>query len=313
MKAIRIRGRGGPDHLSYEDAPQPQPAFGEVLVLVNATAVIANELQWDLTYQTAAGAVRPLPIPGRDLAGTVMAVGAGVTDFAHGDAVYALLAFGRDGAAAEAALALPSELAPLPRTLDAVHAAAVPLSALTAWQALFTHAQLAHGQTVLIHGAAGGVGTFAVQFARWAGARVVVTASARHADFLRDLGAETIIDYTAQRFEAVVREVDVVLDVVGGDTLTRSWQVVKAGGVIVSVVSPPPQALPISDGVRFVWFIVEPSGAQLRQIGALIDAGHIRSTVEQVFPLSEARQAFVAAGTGHARGKIVLRVRDENS
>ncbi len=189
MKAIRIHGRGGPDHLVFEDAPQPRPVAGEVLARVAATAVIATELTWDVTYQTAEGLPRPLPIPGPDFAGVVVEVGAGVTDFAVGDAVYALLAYGRDGAEAEYVIALPSELAPKPRTLDDVQAAAVPLAALTAWQALFTHAGLAAGQTVLIHGAAGGVGTYAVQFARWAGAHVIATASARNGDFLRALGA----------------------------------------------------------------------------------------------------------------------------
>lgn len=308
MKAIRIHGRGGPDHLVFEDAPQPRPRAGEVLARVAATAVIATELTWDETYQTTDGSPRPFPIPGPDFAGEVVEVGAGVTDFAVGDAVYALLAFGRDGAEAEYVIALPDELAPKPSTLDDVQAAAVPLSALTAWQALFTHAGLAAGQTVLIHGAAGGVGTYAVQFARWAGAHVSATASARNGDFLRDLGVETLIDYATTRFEDIVRDVDVVFDLVGGDTLKRSWSVVKPGGVIVSVVSPRPAEHAPKNGARFAWFIVAPSGEQLRQIATLLDEGQVKPIVDQVFPLSEAQQAFTAAASGHPRGKIVLRV-----
>lgn len=308
MKAIRVHGRGGPDHLSYDDAPQPHPGPGEALVHVAATAIISTELTWDETYQTDTGDPRPLPIPGHDLAGVVAEVGSGVADLAVGEDVYALTAFDRDGAEAEYAIALPNELAPKPRTLDAIQAAAVPLSALTAWQALFTHAGLSKGQTALIHGGAGGVGTYAVQFARWAGANVITTASARNSDFLRELGANQVIDYATTPFEEVAHDVDVVFDTVGGDTLTRSWQVVKDGGVVVSVVSPKPADRPAERGTRFVWFIVEPSGEQLREIGALIDAGQVKPIVSQVFPLAEARHAWEEAAHGHIRGKIVLRV-----
>ena len=308
MKAIRVHGRGGPDHLSYDDAPKPQPGPGEVLVRVGATAIIATELTWDETYQTPAGGPRPLPIPGHDLAGVVAEVGLGVTDFAVGAEVYALTAFDRDGAEAEYTIALPYELAPKPQTLDMVQAAAVPLAALTAWQALFIHAHLSKGQTALIHGGAGGVGSYAVQLARWAGARVITTASARHHDFLRGLGADQVIDYTTTPFESVVHDADIVFDTVGGETLAHSWQVVKDGGVVVSVVSPRPADDPTQTRARFVWFIVEPSGEQLRAIGDLIDAGQIQPVVSQVFPLAEARNAWEAAASGHARGKVVLRV-----
>ena len=188
MKAIRIHDRGGPDHLVYEDVPQPHPDPGEVLVRVYATGVIANELKWDETYQTKVGSPRALPIPGRDLSGVVEEVGPGVTTPVRGDEVYAMLDYGVDGAEAEFTIALPNELAPKPRTLDHVQAAAVPLTALTAWQALFEHARLVAGQTVLIHGAAGGVGVFAVQLAHWTGAQVIATASARN----RELGANLV-------------------------------------------------------------------------------------------------------------------------
>jgi NADPH:quinone reductase-like Zn-dependent oxidoreductase len=314
MKAIRIHGQGGSDHLVYEEVPQPHPGPGEVLVRVAASGIIVNELGWDVTYLNEAGAPRPVPIPGRDLSGVVIEVGAGVTDVsavsavAVGDSVYAMLGYGRDGAEAEYAIALPSELAPRPRTLDDVQAAAVPLSALTAWQALFIHAQVSKGQRVLIHGASGGVGTYAVQLAHWSGVQVLATASARNTDFLRDLGADRIIDYATTRFEDVAHDVDVVFDLVGGDTLTRSWHVVREGGVLVSVVSPPPTEPAPRHGVRFAWFIVEPSGEQLRQIGSLLDGGQVRPIVDRVFPLAEARQAYEAGRQGHPRGKIVLTI-----
>ena len=233
MKAIRIHGRGGPDHLVYEEVPKPHPGPGEVLVRVAASGIIVTELEWDETYQTATGEPRPLPIPGRDLSGVVAEVSAGVTGVAVGDAVYAMLGYeevpkphpsGRDGAEADYTIVLPSELAPKPRTLDEVQAAAVPLSALTVWQALFIHAKLSQGQRLLIHGASGGVGTYAVQLAHWAGAQVLATASARNIAFVRDLGADVVIDYATTRFEDVAHDLDVVFDVVGGDTLRRSWQ-----------------------------------------------------------------------------------------
>ncbi len=308
MKAIRVHGRGGPDHLSYDDAPKPQPGPGEVLVRVGATAIIATELTWDETYQTPTGDPHPLPIPGHDLAGVVAEVGPGVTDFAVGNEVYALTAFGRDGAEAEYAIALPHELAPKPQALDIVQAAAVPLAALTAWQALFIHGHVSKGQTALIHGGAGGVGSYAVQLAHWAGVRVIATASARHHDFLRGLGADQVIDYTATPFEDVVHDADVVFDTVGGETLARSWQVVKDGGVVVSVVSPRPVDDPTQTRAQFVWFIVKPSGEQLRAIGDLIDTGQVQPVISKVFPLAEAREAWEVAASGHARGKVVLRV-----
>src|SRR5437660_1083052 len=311
MKAIRLHGRGGPDRLVYEDAPQPHPGPGEVLVRVYATGVIATELKWDETYQTPAGDPRALPSPGRELSGVVEEVGPGVTTLVKGAEDYAMIGYRRDGAEAEFTIALPSELAPKPRTLDYVQAAAVPLTALTAWQAFFEHASLVAGQTVLIHGAAGGVGVFAVQLAHWAGAQVIATASARNRDFLHELGANEVIDYTTTRFEDVVQEVDLVFDTVGGDTLQRSWQVIKPGGVLVSIVSPqPPADVAKGHDARFAWFIVEPNREELIQIGTLIDAGHLRPIIDTVFPLAQARQAYEQGARGHTRGKIVLRVGD---
>jgi NADPH:quinone reductase-like Zn-dependent oxidoreductase len=311
MKAIRIHGRGGPERLVYEDVPQPHPGQGEVLVRVYATGVIASELSWDETYETKAGSKRVLPIPGRDLSGVVEEVGPGTPTLTKGSQVYAMTDYGRDGAEAEFTIALPSELAPKPRTLDYVQAAAVPLTALTAWQALFDHASLVAGQTVFIHGAAGGVGVFAVQLAHWAGAHVIATASARNRDFLYELGANEVIDYTTARFEDGVHDVDLVFDTVGGDTLQRSWQVIKPGGALVTIVSPQPSFEKAkAHGIRPFWFIVEPNRDELIQVSTLIDSGHLRPIIDTVFPLSQARQAYEQGARGHTRGKIVLRVVD---
>ncbi len=311
MKAIRIHGRGGPDHLVYEDVPQPHPGPGEVLVRVYATGVIVHELRWNETYETQAGSKRVLPIPGRDLSGVVVGVGPGVTALAEGAEVYAMLDYGRDGAEADYTIALPGELAPKPRRLDSVQAAAVPLSALTTWQGLFEHASLVAGQTVLIHGGAGGVGVFAVQLAHWAGAQVIATASGRNRDLSHELGADEIIDYTTTRFEERVHGVDLVFDTVGGDTFHRSWQVIKPGGVLVSIVSPrPPAELTEGHDARLIWFVVEPNREELIQIGTLIDAGQVRPIVDQVFPLDQARLAYEQAANGHPRGKVVLRLVD---
>src|SRR4051795_703663 len=255
VKAIRLHARGGPEQIVYEDAPLPAPAAGEALLRVHAAGITPTELSWSETYKTPDGRERLPTIPGHDVSGVVEALGPGVSEVAPGDAVYGLVAFPRDGGAAEYVAVRAADLAPKPRSLDHVHAAAVPLSALTAWQALFVHAGLAAGQRVLIHGAAGGVGAFAAQLARWRGAHVGATASARHHEFLRELGVETAIDYRTTRFEEVLRDVDVVLDTVGGDTLERSWRVLRRGGTLVSVAAEPapePARDPGAPGVFFL-------------------------------------------------------------
>jgi len=308
MKAIRIHSRSGPEGLVYEDAPQPHPGEGEVLVRVYATSVMWQEPTWSETWKTPTGVDRHLPIPCHDLSGVVAEIGAGVSGVAVGEAVYALTEFWRDGAAAEYTISRPADLAPKPRSLDYVQAAGIPLVGLTAWQALFDHAGLSSGQSILIHGAAGGVGSIAVQLARWAGAHVIGTASARNRDFLRELGANEVIDYTTTRFEDVLHDVDIVLDTIGGDTMERSWSVLKKGGLLVSIFSPPSQEQAKAHGVRAVFFIVEPDRAELIQLGNLVDSGQLRPVIDTVYPLSEARQAFEHALSGHTRGKIILQV-----
>jgi NADPH:quinone reductase-like Zn-dependent oxidoreductase len=306
MKAICLRARGGPEALAYQEVPQPYPGEGEVLVRVHAAGVIPTELSWVPTWTTRAGEPRPWPvIPGHEFSGAIAALGGGVRDVGVGDLVYGLNDWYRDGASAEYCVARVADLAHKPSSVDHVHAAATPISALTAWQALFERAGLAAGQRVLIHGAAGGVGTFAVQLARWRGARVIGTASAANLDFVRSLGADEVIDYRAERFEDVIRDLDVVFDMVGGETLERSWGLVKPGGKLVTVAASGEQTT--DERIRAAYFIVEPSRAQLAEIARLIDGGELHPVVGAVFPLAEARQAYQHKP---ARGKVVLRVVD---
>jgi NADPH:quinone reductase-like Zn-dependent oxidoreductase len=223
--------------------------------------------------------------------------------------VTGLLTFCRNGSAAEFIAIRAADLAPKPHSLNFDQAAAVPLAGLTAWQALFYHAQIEKGKRVLIHGAAGGVGTYAVQFANWKGAEVIATASAKHHDFLGELGASKVIDYTHERFEEKVQDVDVVLDTIGGGTEQRSWSVLRRGGILIGIVGPvaAEKAGPRS-GVRGAFFIVEPSRTQLIEMGHLIDKGTLRVVVRTVLPLARAREAFEQGLAGHGRGKIVLQV-----
>ncbi len=308
MKAIRIHQRGGPENLVYEDGPIPKLQTGDALVRVYAMAITPAELTWDETYKTREGVSRLPSIPGHDVAGFVEQVAPGVSEVKVGDAVYALTDFTRDGSAAEYVAVHAADLAPKPRTLDFERAAAVPLSGLTAWQALFDHAALASDQRVLIHGASGGVGSYAVQLARWRGAYVIATASPTNFEFAKKLGANEIIDYTSSRFETRVREVDVVLDTIGGDTLERSWGVLRPGGMVVTLPAPPPPNKAEEYNVRSVFFIVQPNRAELIEIGKLIDTGVLRPSLATVLPLQQAQQAFRQGASGHNRGKIILQV-----
>lgn len=307
MKAIRFHTFGGPEVLVLEDVPRPTPSAGEMLVRVAAAAV--NPVDCKIRSGKIRALASDLPrVPGFDLSGTVTAVGEGVKRFKPGDAVFAYLRLARGGAYAEYAIVREDEAAPRPKKGDDATAAAIPLAALTAWQALYDTAHLEAGQTVLIHGAAGGVGSFAVQLAKARGATVIGTASAANHDFLQELGADQAIDYKTVRFEEVVHGVDVVLDTVGSDTLERSFRVVKPGGVIVSIAGEPSKELAKEKRVRAVSILVKPDADELAQIGALVDQGAIRPVVSQVLPLRDARRAHEMSETGHTRGKIVLRV-----
>jgi NADPH:quinone reductase-like Zn-dependent oxidoreductase len=311
MKAVRLHKEGGPEQLVYEDAPKPQLSAGDALIRVHATGITPAELTWAETYRNCDGSPRLPAIPGHEVSGVVDSVAHGMTDVSIGDEVYGLTSFCRDGAAAEYVAVHAADLAPKPKTLDVVQAAAVPLSALTVWQAFFDHARLAPGQRVLIHGAAGGVGGFAVQIARWLGAYVIGTASAGNRDVLLGLGANEVIDYQRVQFETAVRDMDVVLDTIGGSTRERSWQVLKPGGVLVSLPGPIPESEAAASGKRSrrgVFFVVRPDRKQLGQIATLIDSGAVRPVIAQTFPLAEAREAFERGLAGHTRGKLVLAV-----
>jgi NADPH:quinone reductase-like Zn-dependent oxidoreductase len=307
MKAIRIHRRGGPEVLVYEDAPIPALQPGDALVRVHAAGISPAEFTWRL-YETPDGRSRLPKIPSHEVSGVVAAVAPDVHDVAVGDAVYGLTDFFRDGGAAEYVAVCAVELAPKPRRLDHASAAATPLSALTAWQALFDHARLTPGQRVLIHGAAGGVGNFATQLARWRGAHVIGTASGRNVDFVRKLGADDVIDYGAMPFETVVRDVDVVLDTVGGTTTERSWSVLRRNGLLVTIVRPPSPEWMAGRAATGLFFIVEPRRTQLNELSRLIDAGMIRPIIEAVVPLKQAREAYERGIRDHPRGKLVLAV-----
>jgi NADPH:quinone reductase-like Zn-dependent oxidoreductase len=301
MLALRTYAKDDPSQLVYEDAPVPSLAPDDALVRVRASGVTPSELAW--------GTPRPAPIiPGHEVAGVVEAIGPAAVGVAVGDAVYGLIDFHHDGADAEYAAVRAADLAPKPATLTFAEAAAAPLSALTAWQALFEHGDLRPGQRVLVHGGAGGVGAFAVQLARWRGARVATTASARDADLLRELGADEVVDYRAQRFEDALAAVDVVLDTVGGDTWERSWRVLRPGGRLVSIAVPRPPDRAGPEGQRAIWFVVRPDREQLVELGRLFDGGQVRAIMSAVVPLADGRGAYGPGRSGRGPGKVVLLV-----
>jgi NADPH:quinone reductase-like Zn-dependent oxidoreductase len=312
MRAVRLHAFGGAEGLRYEEAaPRPgAPPAGEVLVRVHAVAVNPVDA-W--VRQGAMGERGPKAFPlvlGWDISGVVEQVGAGVTRVRPGDAVFAYGDVARPGGYAEYALLRESELALKPAALDHVQAASVPLTALTALHALEVEGQLKPGQTVLVHGGSGGVGSMAVQLAKLAGARVVATASAGNLEYLRSLGVDEAIDYRTQRFEERVRDVDVVLDTVGGETQQRSVQVLRKGGVLVSIVGvrPAVREAAAAAGVRTAQFFTRGGAAPLERIARLLEAGQLRPQVSEVLPLREAARAHAQIETKHTRGKLVLRV-----
>jgi NADPH:quinone reductase-like Zn-dependent oxidoreductase len=311
MRAVRAHRRGGPEQLVYEVAPRPETAPGDVLVAVHAASITSDELTWDTTWTDndgPGGRDRTPIIPAHEMSGVVAALGPEVTGTKVGDEVYGLIPFVRDGAAAEYVTVPADVLAAKPATVDHDAAAAVPLAALTAWQALVDHAALRAGQHVLIHGAAGGVGSFAVQLAAGLGARVTATAGARDRDFVTNLGADEVVDYANERFEEHVDGVDVVLDMVGGQTQARSWSVLRPGGLLVSVVAPPDARQAAAHGVRGVFFTVEPNRAQLEAIARLIETGRLTPAVDRVVSLADTRAAYETLLTEHRRGKVVIHV-----
>ncbi len=308
MKAIRIHEYGAGDTLTYEDAPMPEPGPDDIRIRVHAAAV--NPVDWKIR-QGYLSAMLEYPMPltlGWDVSGVVDALGAEVSGLAVGDAVYSRPDITRNGAYAQYVLVRASEVATKPSRLSHNEAAAVPLAGLTAWQGLFDHAHLARGERVLIHAGAGGVGSFAIQFAKWAGAHVIATASAANESLVRELGADEFVDYRSQQFEQVLDKVDVVLDTIGGDTQERSLSLLERGGRLFSIVGTPDADKLAAVGASGGTFMVQPNRGQLQRIAGLIDEGKVRVLIDSVFPLSEARAAHDKSQTGRARGKIVLEV-----
>ena len=309
MKAIVVHEYGGPEVLKYEDVPRPEPKGDQVLVRVIAAGVNpVDALIRSGKYAKFFGTTLPL-IPGYDIAGIVEKTGAKVTKLKTGDPIYAYVLWG--GGYAEYAVATDGEASLKPKSLTYIEAAAVPLAALTAWQALIDTAKLRAGQTVLIHGGSGGVGSFAIQIAKARGAKVIATASTPNQDLLKQLGADVSIDYTTTKFEEVAKDVDVVLDSVGKDTLARSYSVVKKGGFIATLVAQPDQAELDKHGIRGASISVKPNANELAEITKLIEEKKIKPVVSQSLPLTEAVKAQEQAATHHTRGKIVLQVTDE--
>ena len=309
MQAVRIHNYGGPDTLVFEEAPRPVAKDGEVLIHVHATTVNPFDCAVRAGYMAGWYTYGFPLVLGLDASGVVEEVGEGVTDFAPGDQVFARADPGLGGAYAEYITVSASEVAPKPPSLDHIQAAALPHVGLTAWRALIDAANLAEGQTVLIHAAAGGVGNLAVQLAKWRGAKVIGTASAANLDLLRELGADEVVDYNATRFEDVVRDVDVVLDSVGGDTQERSWGVLKPGGLLISIVQAPAEETAAAHGVRqqFVG-AYPPAAAVLNDIAVLVASGHVKPVVSSVLTLQEMQRAHAMVEGRHVRGKVVIKV-----
>jgi NADPH:quinone reductase-like Zn-dependent oxidoreductase len=295
MRVVRLRAPGGPERLAVENADRPRPGPGEALVRVHAAAITRGELEWPVDRLPA--------IPSYELSGVVEEVGPRVAGVGAGDEVFALTPFDRDGVAADYA-ALPADLlVGRPRALGHAQSAAMPLPALTAWQGLFDHGRLVADERVLIHGAAGGVGSYAVQLARARGAHVIGTASAANLGFIRELGAHEAVD-AATRFEDAVEPVDVVFDTAGGERLLRSPAALREGGRLVSIVEEPPR----TSGITSVYFVVEPNRRQLVETASRLEAGWPAPAIDSTFPLAEAASAFERTMAADKRGKVVLEV-----
>jgi NADPH:quinone reductase-like Zn-dependent oxidoreductase len=311
MKAVVLRGYGGPEVSKLEDVPRPEPKDDEILIRVVAASVNPVDVAIRKGYLAELiGNKFPLVL-GMDAAGIVEKTGAKITKFKKGDAVYAFFTLASEGGYAEYVIAKESETALKPRAITFAQAAAVPAAGSTAWLALVDTAKLSAGQTVLIHGASGGVGHFAIQIAKARGAKVIATASSANQDFLKQMGADVAIDYSKTKFQEVAKDVDVVLDTVGRDTLKRSYGVVKKGGIIVSIVDEPVQAELDARGIRGVTLRAAPEARVLEELAHLIDAKKITPVVSQAFPLSEFGKALDQIATRHTRGKLVLQIAPE--
>ena len=308
MQAIQVHQYGGPEQLKLEAIPCPEPQAGEVFVRVHAVGVLP--IEWKMRqglFKDTRPATFPY-IPGSAIAGVIEEVGPGVTAFQKGQAVFGRI---NNGAYAEYTTGAVETLALKPEKLSFAEAATISGGATVAWTALFEIAGLQAGQRILIHAAAGGVGLFAVQFAKWKGAEVIATASTHNREFVRSLGADHVIDYTMTRFEEVVQDVDVVLDTLGGETLQRSMQVVKRGGILISLLEKPSLQEAERYGIRAMFnspAFPFPSSNLLQTIARLMVEGQVKTTIAQIFSLDEASRAHALSETGHGRGRIVLQV-----
>jgi NADPH:quinone reductase-like Zn-dependent oxidoreductase len=310
MKAIRLHEPTGIDGLVFEEVPEAKPMLGDVLVKVIASGITHNELDWPV-WTCRAGHRRSSIIPGHEVSGVVVGLGYGTAGFAVGDEVYGLTDQFRDGSAAEYVAVEARNVARVPTTVDHVHAAAVPRAGLTAWQALFEHGKLAKGQTVVIHGAGGAVGSTAVQLARWAGAEVIGTGRERVRSQVMALGADRFValdadDPGADHLEDVAGQADLVFDTIGGDVLARSPALLRPGGTLVIIKADAPRPAG-RDDITTVVFVQEPSRAQLTELARLVDEGHLRPQVGPVYPLAEAAQGYRAKAAGGISGRVILR------
>lgn len=304
MKAVRVHEPTGISGLVYEEVPEARPGLGDVLVKVAACGITHNELDWPL-WTCRAGHRRDSIIPGQEVSGVVAALGYGTAGFEVGDEVFGLTDVLRDGAAAEYVAVEARNVAPKPRTIDHVHAAAVPRAGLTAWQALFDHGKLAKGQTVVIHGAGGAVGTTAVQLAHWAGAEVIGTGRAHSRSLATELGTDRFIALDEQGLEDAAGQADLVVDTIGGDVLARSPALLRPGGTLVTIKAA--MRLPAGRAdIRQILFVQESSRRQLAELARLVDEGHLRPQLGAVYPLAQAAQAFTAKAAGGVPGRMVL-------
>jgi len=300
MKAMRLADSGATAVLVEENVPQPQPGRGELLIQVHAAGVTSKELLWYPTTHKKSGERRSRAVPGHEFSGVVAAAAKDTPGFDVGQEVYGMNDWFSDGATAEYCITQPSSIAQKPTGLTHIEAASVPIGALTAWQGLFDRARLQAGERVLVHGGAGAVGLFAIQLARFRGAHVVSTASARNLAFVSGLGAEQVFDYQATRFDEKLSEIDVVFDTVGGETLQRSWGVLKPGGRMVTIAADSEYAT--DERVKQAYFIVEPNHEQLVRIGGLLESGDLRPVVDTVMPIDQASAAF-SGGVKERRGR----------
>lgn len=307
MKVICISDTGTGRTLVEKEIPQPAPQAGEVLVRVQAAGVTSAELGWYPTSHTKDGGNRAAAVPSHEFSGEIAGIGEGIEDLSIDQEVYGMNDWFADGALAEFCVTRPDWIAPKPRSLSHAEAASMPISALTARQGLFDRAHLRAGERVLIHGGAGAVGTLAVQLAHRAGAYVIVTVSARDIEFIKGLGADEAMDYKATPFEETVRDIDVVFDTVGGETLQRSWSVLKKNGRLVTIASGA-ESSPADDRIKNAFFIVEPNRQQLIEVAESIDKGGLRPVIDTVLPFSQAPLAYAGKVAKKGRGKLVVAV-----